>query len=426
MKKIGAIILSAALAATMIAGCNTDPAKKEIDKNYGPQLWNYLNHQYYFDGEAIPVSESNFYFINTFSEMSGYASMGYYPATAMGNVDLSATFSSSEYATYGDYYVAYAEYSTESAFILSKRAQDEGITISDETNQAIDEMINSLRTKDAAEAGVSLDEYLASWYGPGMDEATFRKYLERYFLANVYSDEYVKNFEWEVPYIRYALFYAPESASQDDKDAALAAANNMKDSCKKIDDITPLAEAAFESGAVRDQGDISVPRGQMVPKFEEWAYGPDRKEGEMDIIYAPEYGYFLVGYLGLQDMDEATHSQYAQDALARSVYAEMEAKTHNFHTDSTYLPAVAAPTPTSVPGAGFGSGTMTTNEVLIVVFITLGSVLLLAVLVYFIFYTVDRKGGKNGKGKSGSKKSSGSNTKSNSSKNSKSGSSKKK
>ena len=64
MKKIGAIILSAALAATMIAGCNTDPAKKEIDKNYGPQLWNYLNHQYYFDGEAIPVSESNFYFIN--------------------------------------------------------------------------------------------------------------------------------------------------------------------------------------------------------------------------------------------------------------------------------------------------------------------------------------------------------------------------
>ena len=89
MKKIASVILSTVIVASVIAGCNSQPATSEssvvasvaasdpaaatddpaagvqdedipqsLDELYGPQLSNYLNHQYYFEGEPIPITES--------------------------------------------------------------------------------------------------------------------------------------------------------------------------------------------------------------------------------------------------------------------------------------------------------------------------------------------------------------------------------
>ena len=300
MKKISALILSTAIIASLFSGCNKEAAPSEtaltstpasetsapaasdpvnvdepqtFEELYGDQLLNYINHQYYFDGEAIPVTETNFYFINAFLDLSGYANMGYYPATTLGFIDLSATFTGEEYETFGDYFVEYAENSIESTCILNLRAKEAEISLSDDTMKDIDEMLESIKNTQAANSGMSLDEYLQFYYGPGNDEATFRKVLERYYLADAYSKDFCDNYEFtdeekNVPYIRYALFYAPDGASQEDKDKALEAATTMKDACTTIDDITPLAQAAQGNGVVYDQGDIAVPKGQMVPKFE--------------------------------------------------------------------------------------------------------------------------------------------------------------
>jgi len=418
MKKAGAIILSTAIIATAIAGCGNDPTRKAFEEIYGPQLYGYLNHKYYFDGQEIPTTETNFYFINSFIELSNYASYGYFPATTMGNIDLSAAFSGEEYSTYGDYYIEYAEYSVESTFILTSRAQSEGIVLSDQTYADIDAMIEKIKFENP---DTPIDQYLQNFYGPGMDEATFRKTLERYYLADVYSQKYCENYNYSdedkyVPYVRYALFYAPEDSEQSDKDAALQAATAMKNACTKIDDLTPLAEAALENGTVYDQGDLPVPKGQMVPKFEEWSYGEDRKEGEIDIIYAPEYGYFVVGYLGLTEQDKSTLEQIPLKELSDAVYSEIEAKTHNFHTDDEYKPSVAAPTPTPIPGSTAASaGSMTTTDVLIVVLITLAAVAVVAAIILMVMYAMNNKDKKNKKGKNSSKKSSGSNSKKSSS-----------
>ena len=43
------------------------------ETNYGSQLLGYLDRQYYFEGEAIPVDESNFYIIDAFIELTNYA-----------------------------------------------------------------------------------------------------------------------------------------------------------------------------------------------------------------------------------------------------------------------------------------------------------------------------------------------------------------
>ena len=139
MKRVSATILAASLVLALFSGCSrkisesdtsetteltsvtateTTPASEtsaEITRDpnmpetfealYGDQLINYLNHQYYFDGEEIPKVISNYYFLNTFSDMSNNANMGYYPLTAINTVDLAAEYPGEEYDTYGDYFL---------------------------------------------------------------------------------------------------------------------------------------------------------------------------------------------------------------------------------------------------------------------------------------------------------------------------------
>ena len=141
----------------------------------------------------------------------------------------------------------------------------------------------------------------------------------------------------------------------------------------------------------------------------------------MDIIFAPEYGYFLVGYLGLQEQGKDSLDKIALNALSESILEEVNANTHDFHTDDVYLPAPAAPTPTDVPQVTLDlsdpafnpdatvasgnpatqTGNMSTTDVLVVVFITLAAVAVVAVVVILIAYAM-----KNGKGGNDSSKSS--------------------
>ena len=455
MKKIGTAIISTAISVTMIAGCSqqitetqapvpgaeattaataanvqvaetvspsSDPQEPQsFEELYATQLTSYLDHQYYFDGMTIPKTESNFYFINSFLDLSGYANMGYYPATTLGYIDLAAEYSGDEYATYGDYFVKYAENTLETTYILYTKATAEGVTLSQETKDAIDQMIENIKNEKAVPSGKNLDDYLQFYYGPGNDEATFRQNLDRYYLADAYSKTYCDNYQFtdeerNVPNIRYALFYAPETADQSAKDDALAAATAMKDSCSSIDDLSGLAQSAQEAGTVYDQGDIDVPRGRTVPKFEEWAYEEGRTNGELDVIYAPEYGYFVVGYIGLKEQSKDVLDQYALQQLTKELMEEVDNNVHDFYTNDVYLPAPAAPTATPVPDnaiptegvvfdpnsttavqpSGSVTNTTTQTDVLIIVFFTLAGVAIVAVIVILIVSAV--KNGKNSKG----------------------------
>ena len=459
MKRFGAIILSTAIAATMIAGCNQkitenttagtnvtnqtvsgqgaetsaeypDPQEPQsFEELYATQLTSFLDHQYYFDGEPIPKPEANFYFINAFLDLSGYASMGYYPATTLGYIDLAAEYYGDEYATYGDYFVKYAENSIESTFILAARAKAENVTLSEKTLEDIDTMMKNIESEKAANTDMTLDEYLQFYYGPGNDEATFRKNLERYYLADAYSKVYCENYpftdeEKNIPNVRYALFYAPETAEQSVKDQALASATAMKDSCKTVDDIKGLAESGQEAGTVYDQGEISVSRGQTVSNFEAWVYGEGRAVGDLDVIYAPEYGYFVVGYLGVKEQSADVLDQLAMQYLSKELIDEVNEGKHGFHTDDPFLPAPAGPTPTTVPNMAVPSegvsfdpnataasepgaiGGQTSNtDVIIAVFFTLAGVAIIAVIGILIYSAVknNNKSGSAPSGKSSKK-----------------------
>ena len=410
-----------------------DISKLSFDTMYGNQVIDYLNHQYEYNGEKIPLTESNYYFLLTFLQLSQYAAYGYYPATSAGYLDLAATYGEGEEKkTYGDYFVEQAEDYLHSTYIFVERAKAAGMKLTDEDKKSIEDEIKERTEQQAKPAGVSLEVILQLYFGPGFTEQAYRSLLENATLAGKYQEKYVKDYKIPedklmVPNIRYALFTAPgSSASEDDKKKAETAANDLLKKCKTIEDLKTNAEAGKKDGSVYDEGTLSVPKGKLASSFEDWAYDAARKEGEMGVIYSEDYGYFVVGYLGKVKLDEDEQQSLASDALNTEIENEMKANKHNFHTEQKFGPAKAAPTavpqptnspepsnqggetaPTALPTeSGEPSADNGMSNVLIIVFVAIGGIAIIAVVIILIMNSKNAGDEGSSKKSSSSKKAS--------------------
>jgi len=297
----------------------------EFETVYGSQLYPFLNHQYYFEGEAVPIAQSNFYFINAFLDLTNYAYYGYYPQTSEGYFDLSAELGMDEYETYGDFFVSYAEQTLENTLVINLLAEQEGLELTDTIEAQIDNTIETLKTNGADAAGISVDEYIQLYYGPECDEAAFRELLRGYYMADYYTEKYCDEYEFtedqlKVPEVTYALFYAPgDSSGEDDLTSAESLAKSMLEEVSSPEDIVTLGETYANDGYVYDYGDLTVSEGETVDAFEAWVFDESRKEGDLDVIYAEEYGYFVVGYVGIADNDEESLDNIAIADLSEKI-----------------------------------------------------------------------------------------------------------
>lgn len=391
LSSAGTVLADETTATSGVSGI--DVTKLTFDTIYGKQLSNYLNRRYEFNGKKIPVVESNYYFIKTYGELCQYAAYGYLPATAEGYIDLSAAYGN-QGQTYADYFVQQSELYLKRIYIYKQRATEAGLTLGDEDKKAIENEINSRYENQAKPAGVSLDYILKLFFGPGCNEKTYRALLENAALASKYQQKYYEDFkvpedQKNVPNITYALFYAPKSsASDDDKKKAEASAKEMLGKCKSIDDLKTLGTAAKSAGTCRDAGTLPVQKGKMVPAFEAWAYGEGRKAGEMDVIYADEYGYFCVGYNGTVELDESEKKDMASNALTAEVNEAIKAGQYTLtKTDND------------------------ASKVIIIVFATIAGVAVIIMVCVLIEKKIkdnnDKKKKASKSGKSGSKNTSG-------------------
>ena len=391
-----------------------DISKLSFDTMYGNQIGDFLNHQYYYNGEKIPVTESNYYFLLTFLQLSQYAAYGYYPATSLGYLDLAQTYGDGK-KTFAEYFVEQAEDYLHSTYVFVDRAKAAGLKLTDEDKKAIDDEMKERTEEQAKPAGVSLDKILELYFGPGCDEKAYRHILENASLAGKYQEKYTSEYKVPedqkmIPNVRYALFYAPGATAKDDeKKKAETAANELIKKCKTVDDLKKYAEEGQKNGTVNDQGDMSISKGQTVAAFENWAYDASRKEGDLGVVYAQEYGYFCVGYLGKVKIDDTEIAELANSAMNTEIENEMKANKKNFHTDQKYGPAKAAPTAvpvTETPESNTGNetapstlptdnGTTVDNglsKVLIIVFCVIGGIAIVAVIGILVMnYTNTRK-----------------------------------
>ena len=373
----------------------TDLSKMSFDTMYGNQLPQYLNHQYVFDGEKIPVNESNYYFLLTFMQLSQYAAYGYLPSTNNGRIDLTAAYGTTG-KTCGQYLVEQAEQYLHSTYIIMRRAKEAGLSLNEEDMKNIDNDVNTLYEQQAKPSGITLDKAIKIYFGPRCDEQAYRKILENSTLAGKYQKKFVEEFnvpedQKMIPSITYALHYAPEaSASADEKAKAKAAADEMLGKCKSIDDLKKLGADAKNSGVCRDAGTVPVQKGKMVPDFEKWAYEAERKEGEMAVIFAKEYGYFCVGYNGKVEIDASEKQDMANKALSDDVEKDMTSGKYGFKDEGQIV-------------------TFNSSNVLVYVF---GGIAAAAVIILIVVSvrTSSKKtaGKKNGKSSGSKKKNSGS------------------
>ena len=417
-----------ATTTTLAPGETTAPTVDLSDKSfetaYGSQLIGYLDHQYYFNGEAIPMAESNFYFIDAFSELSNYATYyGIYPVTAEGWIDLSAPVTSdietatevsgdaSEYANYGEFLIAYAERMLESTYIIKSLAAENGLELSEEELADIDSIMESLTTT-SSQANMTPEEYLQLYYGPNCTEDAFRTIIYDYKIAELYTQDYIDNYEYDeseimVPNTRYALFWAPEADSDEETLAEQEAlAQELYDQC--IDAATgepsldlfdvygTFSYTNFQNGDVgaKEYGkEFAVSRGACVQAYEDWAYAEERAEGDIDIIYAPEYGYFVIGYLGTTEVDQSLKDQIAVDAMSEYILSLIDEGTYDFYTEAEYVAAApvetTAPTGTSeTSGIGLTAETsnnaLKTKDIIMTVLAAVGGIAIIAMLVMAI------------------------------------------
>ena len=426
-KKIFAIILTAGIAVSTFGGvlcadeltdtAETTAASAEtkdlsaytFENVYGSQLYTYLEHQYTFEGREIPIAESNFYFINAFFELTNYAYYGMYPQTAEGYIDLAAEYSdSSKYATYGDFLISYAERTLESSCIITKRAADENLILSEDTLAEIDEMMSRLAA-DAASANMDLDSYLQLYYGPSCNEEAYKEVLKNYYLSDLYTSQYCDSHITDdmryVPNIRYALFYAPEASSDDAaKQSAESLANELVTAAGgDLDAFQSLAEQSVTDTFCTETNDIAVSKGQTVSAFEAWAYDEARQEGDVDVIYAPEYGYFAVAYLGLTEQDEQTLENIVVQELTKEISEAIDSGVYQFGTTQEFQPAPVVPgssdpaLPTGTPSEttpGTDSGNSNVATILIIVFAVIGGVAVIAIIIILTAYIVKKINGK--------------------------------
>lgn len=365
-------------------------AEQKLEDNYGYQISAFLDRQYYFEGEPVPIAETNYYFIDSYLTLNQYAAYGGYPLLDGGFVDLSASMGTElredgTFKTYGDFLVEYAERVIESTLIVDKLAREQGLTLSDESRESIDTMISTFNERFAIPENITLDQLFNLYYSDAVGEAEFRQIMENYYLAETYTNNYVDSFEFSEgqlyhPTVRYALYSAPEMTStQDVLDSQEELANALFDECDNdVDMFELLGSTRQSSGEVTEYGEITVAKDQTVPAFDAWVFDESRQEGDMTVLYAPEYGYFVVGYMGKSEIDYSEKQQIAVAALGDEVTAAIESGEYEFYTND---PVKHVPDAEEVAKLKEG---INTTRIILIVLICVGVVMLIAAVILLI------------------------------------------
>lgn len=332
--------------------------KQTFEDIYGNQLPAYLNHQYYFEGNAIPLTESNYYFIQAFSDLCNYAMYYGLPQTPDGLIDLSAEYVSDnpdepDMQTWGDFFVEYAETQLLNTCVMNKLAQERGIKLDDADMADIEGFFDDIQKNviDVDDTGITMDEYLKLNFGDACTKEELSNVLSHMKIAERYMADYAKTYEFNeedimIPNIRYALFYLEPDATEEEIAAQQAECEKMLAACTSLDVFDVEGGIGQANGSVYEYGpEIAVPKGQMVPEFEAWAYDESREVGDIEMIRTEAYGFFIVGYLGLTEVSDDVKASIAMKALNSEMQEKIADGSYKVTCDESFEPAPVATTP---------------------------------------------------------------------------------
>ncbi len=301
--------------------------------------------------ETYSVADVNYFYNVAFQNF--YSSYGSY-ASAFGldtskPLDEQEYTMSDEYETWGDYFLAQAKTSMTEITALCKAAEADGLTLTDEDLEEIDEQIASI-AENAKSAGYgSASKYMEAIYGRGVNEKVARAMMAKSILASnyatqkqasyTYTDDEIKEeyaehaSEYDLFSLNYYLVPAETVESTDadgnatsaPTDETMAAAKETADKiAEAAKDAESFAAAVAELGTpvtVNDEDgnptDETTPAEPTVVEnsegsnlsyysFADWVTDNSRKAGDVTVIEEDGAGYYVILFQGRNTNDYNT------------------------------------------------------------------------------------------------------------------------
>ncbi len=148
------------------------------------------------NGRNYSIAEYNYYYSSVYQT---YANQAYSIYSQYGfslgfdhTVDPAAQTTKDEddnEITYADFFRNYVVETIEQYSYYLGKAEEEGVTLSEEHAAEIEATISEIATY-AEQAGYSTDRYISTLYGKGLNEKSFRKLLNEQYLVAQYLEEY--------------------------------------------------------------------------------------------------------------------------------------------------------------------------------------------------------------------------------------------
>ncbi|MCR5274334.1 MAG: peptidylprolyl isomerase [Clostridiales bacterium] len=319
-------------SANGTGGATTSFVKMSYEQNYDQAAIDEMGKVVTVKDKTFTAVDYNFYFANEYKQlllmnMYGQASV---PMTQAGFLDMKGKLTS-------DYTVAqYLQNSIVSDFQgevwLLEFAQKKNLKLDDEINKKIESQFTS--TKETAEGmGMTLDEYLQSFYGPDANADRLREILQRYELVNLAMKVYIEEYQFAegetlLPTVYHVLFPSLDlttgEALPDDKKAeAKKRAEDFKASVTSLDDMKAKAEAAVADKTAAEAAEYTVSLGQMVEPFEDWCFA-EHQIGDVGFVET-QYGYHVIYFVGKKEADDDQKFEIAKKAMHKEMNDAIDA-----------------------------------------------------------------------------------------------------
>ena len=143
------------------------------------------------NGETYTAAEVDFYFVNNFQS---FLSQNYYYLSYLG-LDTSSDLRSQKYSedqTWFDFFLDQTLSQMSDIQAMNDAAAKDGFTWNDDLQTQLDSTLNTLKT-NAANSGMSVNEYLTRLFGSNMTRKVFEEQTKRSLLAQAYADNYQEN-----------------------------------------------------------------------------------------------------------------------------------------------------------------------------------------------------------------------------------------
>ena len=330
-----------------VTGSNADATssvpsyiKMSFEDNYDAAAIAEMSKIVSIHGMQFTGLDYNFYFANEYSQLLGMTMQGGsygIPMTESGFVDMDGQLS--ETRTVRQYLSEVVISDLQGEVFLLEYAQQHNLKLDEDVLKSSDEQFEEVE-ESSAKYGISLDDYLKSYYGPDATEEGLRAIMQRYELVNLAMKTYVQEYKFAegedmlpvVYHILYPTIDLTTGAELDQaaQDEAKQKAEALKSSVTSLEDMKEKGEAATQAGEAAEANQYTVMLGQMVEEFEDWCFAK-HEVGEVDIVKTM-YGYHVMYYVGQEPADDSQKQKIAYKHLQ----AEMDAALETGDYDPVY------------------------------------------------------------------------------------------